>query len=506
MKIFKAEQIRAWDKYTIEKEAISSEKLMERAATESFNWIKENIPLTKKFILFCGTGNNGGDGLVIARLLKKAKAGVKIFILDNKKRSPDFSINLVRLSALKMEVSYIKNEKDFPVIDQNMVIVDALFGTGLNEPLKNIAANLVNYINQHPVSIISIDVPSGLLADGIFKDAPIVKATHTLSFEVNKLAFFLPQNAPYTGQIHLIPIGLDKNYYEQTATHFETIDEQMIGQIYKPRNPFAHKYNYGHALLYAGSKNMMGAAILCTGACLKTGAGLVTIQVSKDCEAIIQVAIPEAISSTEKDINKTWLKKSVAGIGPGMEINSTNKILLKKLLTLWEAPLVIDAGGLQLLASLLHLLRVRKNHPVILTPHNGEFEKLFGKSINDFEILQLAIKKAVELNCFIVLKGHNTLVACPDGMHYFNTTGNAGMATAGSGDALTGILCGLLAQGYSEKEACILGVYLHGLAGDIAAEKMSQESMIASDIINCLGESFKIIKARGLISLSDKVQ
>ena len=494
MKIFTATQIRAWDKCTIKKEGISSIELMDRAATASFEWIKQNIPLTKHFHIFCGTGNNGGDGLVIARLLKMAQAEVIVFILDNKKHSSDFNINLLRLSDLQIEMIYFKAEKDFPTIDEDAVIIDALFGTGLDRPLKSIAAALVNYINQTHVPVISIDMPSGLAADGTLQGGSIIKATNTLSFEVNKLAFFLPENAVYTGAIQIISIGLNKNFYDETASNFETIDEHLIAKIYIRRNAFAHKYNFGHALIYAGSKNMMGAAILCSKACLRSGAGLVTIQVSRDCEGIINVAIPEAITSSTSKKENSWLKKAAIGIGPGMEINSSNKLLLKKILTDWDGPLVIDASALQLLITLSNLLPTRKNHPAILTPHQGEFEKLFGKTISDLETLQLATKKSAELNCFIILKGHNTLISCPDGHHYFNTTGNAGMATAGSGDALTGLLTGLLAQGYTEKNACILGVYLHGLAGDIAAEKMSQEAMIASDITVNLGEAFKQIK------------
>lgn len=494
MKIFTAAQIREWDKYTIKEEPVTAVDLMERAATGCFKWLKKNTPPTKHFIICCGTGNNGGDGLVIARLLQQAKFKVTVYILDSKKRSDEFSINLNRLSSLKMEVFFVHTTKDFPSISKNAVVIDALYGTGLDRPLKNIPAQLVNHINQQVTTVISIDMPSGLCADIFSGKEAIIKATHTLSFETNKLAFLLPENAVYTGQIHLIAIDLNKKYYEATPTLFETIDQQLISKIYKPRNQFTHKYNFGHALLYAGSKNMMGAAVLCTKACIRSGTGLATIHVTPGCEAIIHTALPEAITTSVNDTSKSWLKKTAIAAGPGLEISVKNKNLLKKLLSAWAGPLVIDATALSILASFKALLPLRKLHPAILTPHAGEFEKLFGKTTNPFERLQLATEKAATLQCYIILKGHYTLIACPDGKHYFNTTGNAGMATAGSGDALTGILCGLLAQGYTEKEASILGVYLHGLAGDIAAEKISQEAMIASDIIDCLGEAFKQIK------------
>lgn len=494
MKIFSAKQISEWDAYTIREEPIRAIDLMERAATACFGWIKKNSSSSKKMMVFCGTSNNGGDGLVIARLLYKAKCKVSVYILDNKNRSEAFTVNLTRLSSLKIDLFFIQSKKDFPVIAKNTLVIDALFGTGLNRALKSMAAQLVHCINQQNAFVISIDMPSGLSADIYSVKDAIIKATHTLSFETNKLAFLLPENSLYTGQIHLLSIGLDKKYYNSTTALFETIDRQLIHDIYRPRNPFSHKYTFGHALLYAGSKNMMGAAVLCSKACIRSGAGLVTLHVTPGCEAIIHTSLPEAITSSENNTGKTWLKKSAIAIGPGLEKSALNKQLLKKLLVQWDGPLVIDATALSFLTFFTTLLPLRKKNPAILTPHTGEFEHLFGKTLNDFERLQLAIKKAHSLGCYIILKGHNTLITCPDGNHYFNTTGNAGMATAGTGDTLTGILCGLLAQGYTQKEACLLGVYLHGLAGDIAAKKLSQEALIASDIIDCLGEGFKQIK------------
>jgi len=494
MKIFTAAQIREWDKFTIKEEQITSTDLMERSASGCFNWLQQNIPLSKHCAIFCGTGNNGGDGLVIARLLYTAKYKVTVYILDNKKRSDDFTINLVRLSPLKIDLFYLKSVKDFPLIISTTLIIDALFGTGVNRPLKNVPAQLVNHINKIGATIISIDMPSGLIADDFSGTESIIKAHQTLSFQTNKLAFFLPGNFQFTGKIHLINILLKSTFYTKTTTTFQTIDKELIQKIYKPRNNFAHKYNFGHSLIYAGSKNMMGAAIICTKACLRSGAGLATIQVAFNCEATIHISLPEAITTTSNDTTKTWLKKSAIAIGPGLQNSSSNKLLIKKLLISWDEPLVIDATALSILKPLTKLLPLRKNHPAILTPHAGEFEKLFGKTNNTFETMTLAIKKSAALNCYIILKGHNTLIACPDGTHFINTTGNAGMATAGSGDALTGIVCGLLAQAYTERDACIFGVYLHGLAGDIAAEKSSPEAMLASDITDCLGDGYKRIR------------
>ena len=499
MKIFTAAQISEWDKYTIKEEPVAAVDLMERAATACFNWIKENIPVTKNFVIFCGSGNNGGDGLVIARLLQKSKYSVNVYVLDNKKRTEENTINLKRLLTVRLKAIFINTAKNFPADLKNTIVIDALYGTGLDRPLKNIAALLVNHINQQAAAVISIDIPSGLCADIYSGKETIIKATHTLSFETNKLAFLLTENAAYTGQVHLLNIHLSKKYYDKTPAIFETIDEALIGKIYKPRDPFGHKYNFGNALLYAGSKNMMGAAVLCTKACLRTGTGLATIQVTYQSAAIINTSLPEAITTSENETGKSWLKKTAIAVGPGLDLAVKNKQLVKKLLSAWVGPLVIDATALSLLTPYCALLPTRKLHPAILTPHTGEFERLFGKTSNPFERLQLAAEKAVTLQCYILLKGHYSLIACPDGSCFFNTTGNAGMATAGSGDVLTGILCGLLAQGYTEKEACILGAYLHGLAGNIAAENISQEAMIASDIIDFIGDAFKQIKKNTIL-------
>lgn len=301
------------------------------------------------------------------------------------------------------------------------------------------------------------------------------------------------ENGEYCGDVSILDIGLNKEFYENTPTNIYTIDKAFIQSIFKPRKDFTHKYLYGHALLYAGSKNMMGAAILSAKSCLRSGAGLVTVHTKEELMHIIQAALPEAISSAENNVEELWKKKSVVGIGPGIEINETNANLLKQIIVKWNAPVVMDASALSLLQPFTELLGERKDHPAILTPHTGEFEKLFGKCNTDFERMEMALQKAALLNCYIILKGHHTLIACPDGDAWFNTTGNSGMATAGSGDVLTGIITGLLSQGYSEKEASLLGVYLHGLAGDFAAVALSKEAMIAGDITAHLGNAFKTL-------------
>ena len=493
MKIFSVAQIKKWDDYTIFNEPISSIHLMERAASACFTWLQTYFKKKHYYTIFCGIGNNGGDGLAIARMLLLAGKSVKVYILEGEKRSENFSFNLEQLHLILNDIQYI-NDINASTIKIEGIIIDALLGSGLNRSLNGRIAQLVQFINQSENTIISIDIPTGLLADEATTGDTIIRADHTITFQSFKLAFVMSENNQFIGRLHILDIGLHPQFYNETTPSYKLIEQTEISLIYKPRNQFSHKYNFGHALLYAGSKNMMGAALLCAKACLRSGAGLVTLHTEEMYQSIVQIALPEAITSTENNIGLLCIKKAAIGIGPGLAISSANKELLLTLLETVTIPQVIDATALHLLSTENSILSKPFKIPIILTPHSGEFEKLFGKTSNDFEKTALARKKSIELNCYIILKGHHSLVACLDGTAYFNSTGNAGMATAGSGDVLTGIITGLLAQGYSPKNACLLGVYLHGLAGDIAAKKISQESLIAGDIIDSIGEAFIAIQ------------
>lgn len=492
MKIFSAAQIRAWDQYTIAHEPIASIDLMERAAQALAQWMTQHIPSHKTCCFFCGPGNNGGDGFALARLLQGQFSNIQVYAIASSKQSPDCLANAERLQQLGITIHALASPADFPAIGLDDVIIDALFGTGLNKSLEGLAEELVQYLNNSGATCIGIDLPSGLLADGPTTGA-MIKATHTLSFQCPKLAFLLADNAAFIGEVHILDIGLHPAYYHDTATPLQTVDAPLAKTLYKPRLATGHKYTFGHALLYAGSDNMMGAAILSAKACLRSGAGLVTIHTQAALKHIIQIALPEALVSDEATLNTIVQKKAAIGIGPGWEPSEYNQHLLEHLLTDWESPLVIDASALGLLAHGLPLLAAKKGTPAILTPHGGEFARLFGESDNGFAQMNLALAMAQQHNCFIVLKGHHTLIACPDGTGYFNTTGNSGMATAGSGDVLTGIITGLLAQGYPAQSACLLGVYLHGLAGDLAAAASSEEAMMAGDITEQLGRAFRTL-------------
>lgn len=495
VKIFSAEQIKAWDQDTIQHEPIESIQLMERASAKVAAWIKSNFTHQNHFMVFAGNGNNGGDGLAVARMLFEAGYLVRVFMIEQNPLSQNCQVNLNRLKDRYIPVSTMQSSEDFPFISAQHIVIDALFGTGLNKAVSGMYSELIQYLNTHSSYIVSIDVPSGLFCDRSSIGNTVIKANSTLSFQSPKLAFFWPENEVFVGEIVLLDINLDKNFYHRTPSNCYTISTDTVTSLYKKRLKSTHKYTYGNALIVAGSKSMMGAALLCAKACMRSGAGLVTIPLEESLAQIVHIAIPEAIVSFEKSVEALLQKKKAVAFGPGIEISDYNRELLHHLLNQKEIPVVIDATGLHIVSEFI------KNNPelsiphLILTPHLGEFEMLFGKDNNDYERMNTCVKMANKLKCIIILKGHHTLIALPDGELYYNTTGNCGMATAGSGDVLTGIITGLLAQGYDAKAASLLGVYLHGLAGDIGAKKLSKESLIASDLIEHLGEAYLSIQS-----------
>ncbi len=497
MKLFSAEEIRLWDQYTIQHEPVSSIDLMERAAHQCVEWLERNYYTDNPFHIFCGKGNNGGDGLAIARLLSDRKVDVTVHILEfGHKGTDDFQANLARLHQYPdVIIRFIQTEENFPELNANDRIIDALLGSGLNRGLEGVTAKLVSHINESGCHVISIDVPSGLFTDRSSRNQVIIKAAHTLSFQNYKLSFLMAENSKYIGEVHILNIGLHPEFTQTLFTKYELTDDSMIRAIYNPRNRFSHKGNFGHSLIIAGSYGKIGAAILSGRACLRSGAGLLTVHIPKCGYDIMQTAIPEAMVMT--DFNSSFITKieddlakyKAIGIGPGIGTASETKIMLRQVFENFEWPVVLDADALNIIASQKDLFPLIPAGSV-LTPHPREFERLFGETANDFDRVELALKNATELNCVILLKGHHSLIATPGGKAFFNDTGNAGMATAGSGDVLTGIITGLLAQDYSPVDAAIFGAYLHGLAGDMAAAKLSKEAMIAGDIADHLPDAF----------------
>lgn len=489
--ILSAEQIRQWDVYTIQQQQLLPGELMEQAARVCQQLLirLEYFTDRNSFVIFCGKGNNGGDGLALARMLMEEaqedgyQASIKVYILEfGHKGTDDFQLNLMRLHQTPVEIVFIQSEDMLPALPEQAIVIDALFGSGLNRPLVDLPRKLVQHINQSGNEVIAIDIPSGMFSDSSSRGHEMIKATHTVSFQAYKLAFLLPENIDYTGQVHIGDIGLDDSYLEKISMPYEMISEELIKNIYRPRKKYSHKGDYGHAAIIAGSEQMMGATILSAKACMRSGVGKLTCILSPARYAIINNALPECITSEASG------DFDAVGIGPGMNEDTNAETWLKELFK--KTPrMVIDAGLLIVLSKIPALL---KHLPElsILTPHPKEFDRLFGVCANDFERLEKAKQKAKELNVIIILKGHHSFIAMPGGKAYFNTTGNPGMATAGSGDVLTGMLTGLMAQFYTQEQVALFGVYLHGLAGDLAASQLSEEAMIASDIIDYLGEAF----------------
>lgn len=497
MKLFSAEEIRQWDQYTIRHEPIASIGLMERAAGKCADWLERNNYTEKAFQIFCGKGNNGGDGLAIARMLADRNCAVTVYILEfGHKGTDDFQINLAKLHQYpEIVIRFIQTEENFHPLDKRDIIIDALFGSGLNRGLEGVTAKLVNHINHSGCGIISIDIPSGLFTDRSSTGEAIIKASHTLSFQCFKLAFLIAENSEFIGEVHILDIGLHPDFQSPGPGKYELTDDSLIHSIFKPRNRFGHKGNFGHALIVAGSYGKIGAAVLAAKACLRSGVGLLTCHIPGCGYTILQAALPEAMAMT--DFNSSFNTKmddelskyKSIGIGPGIGVASETKAMLRDIFEKYKMPVVLDADALNGIASQKDMMELIPPGS-ILTPHPKEFERLFGETANDFERIELALQHAKNFNIVIVLKGHHTLIATPGGKGFFNSTGNAGMATGGSGDVLTGILTGLLAQGYEPAEAAILGVYIHGMAGDIAAEIKSMEAMIAGDITEYLPDVF----------------
>ncbi|MGN1376240.1 MAG: NAD(P)H-hydrate dehydratase [Prevotella sp.] len=503
MKIFTGSQIRELDKYTIEHEPIRSIDLMERAARTIVREINalwtNDIPV----VVFAGPGNNGGDALAVARMLAEQRYNVTVYLFNIKGvLSEDCTINRQRLIDCKHVKNFneIINEFDPPQLERGMVVVDGLFGSGLNKPLVGGFASLVKYINQSPATKVSIDMPSGLMTEDNTYNvrSNIIQADYTFTFHQIKLSFLFPENQQYIGKCKVLDIGISEEATRKTSTCYRLVDENDILPLLMMRDNYSHKGDMGKALLVAGSYGMAGAAVLAAKACLRSGVGKLTVRTPKRNNSILQVSVPEAMTSIDKD--DIMLTEAIEasdfdamGIGPGLGKSETTAIAFISQLRRTQAPIVVDADGLNILSSHRAWLQ-QLPKGIIMTPHPAEFERLAGNHFNDsFERLSNVCDMAERTNAYIILKGHYSALCVPNGNVVFNTTGNAGMATAGSGDVLTGIITGLLARGYKQAEACMIGMFVHGLAGDLAAERLGQESLTAGDIINFVPNAFKYL-------------
>tara|TARA_R110000868_G_scaffold109560_1_gene297772 strand:+ start:31032 stop:32573 length:1542 start_codon:yes stop_codon:yes gene_type:complete len=496
MKIFSTKQIYEADKYTIEKQQIASDELMERAAVQIFNWMHlrlQGAPVTIQ--IFCGIGNNGGDGIAVARHLQEHGYTVLVHVVNfSEKRSKDFLINLDRLKDRKIWPNFINKDSDFPKINKDDIVLDAIFGIGLNRSPDQWVVQLIKHINRSNAFILSVDIPSGLFTDmaTVVKDG-VIRANYVLSFQTPKLIFFLPETGIYTNQWEVLDIGIDATYLSTKETDYELIGKNEVLPFYIPREKFSHKGTFGHALIIGGSYGKIGAVQLSSKSCLYAGSGLVTAYIPKCGYIPLQTALPEIMVLTDKgeevisNIEYT-IDPTVIGIGIGLGTSEEVKKAFSDFLIKNKKPLVIDADGLNILSANKKLLKKLPSQ-TILTPHPKELQRLIGEWKNDFEKLEKAKNFSSTYDCILVIKGANTMTVYQEKV-FVNTTGNPGMATAGSGDVLTGLITGLLAQGYDTLKAAIFGVYLHGRAGDIALESYGYQSLTASAIIECIGNAY----------------
>lgn len=503
MKIFTSAQIKELDKFTIENEPISSLSLMERAAQTMTRSITELWGTATPIVVFAGPGNNGGDALAIARLLADRGYQVTVYLFNiSGHLSPDCAANKRQLEENKHIEQFFEVTQEFdpPVLDEQTLVIDGLFGSGLNKPLAGGFASLVKYINASPSKIVSIDTPSGLMAeDNTYNiKANIIRAYLTLTLQQPKLSFLFAENQQFIGQLRILDIRLSQEGIQKMDASYTIIEENDIRNSLLPRSPYAHKGQMGNALLIAGSYCMAGAAVLAAKACLRSGVGKLTVSSPKRNIPVLQQAVPEAVikTGTEETIFAESIdteEYNALGIGPGLGQSEQTAIVLIAQLRRTQCPMIADADAINILAN--HRAWIQQlPKGIILTPHPKEFDRLEGHSADSYERLTKACNLAERLQGIVILKGHYTAICMADGHVMFNPTGNAGMATAGSGDVLTGIITGLLARGYQPKEACMVGVYLHGLAGDLAAAELGEESLLASDIIQYLPRAFKRLK------------
>lgn len=496
MKIFDREQIYQIDKQTIQNQNITQDELMERVGTRLFAWLDEQLPSTdQKIVLFCGVGNNGGDGLVLARLLLLKGYEVTVHVVNfGEGRTEGFLKNLDRLKENKLWPNFISEDSDFPTLQENEIVIDAIFGIGLTRSLSPWVASLVKHINEQAAYVIAIDVPSGLFLDKFPNDKEaIIQANFTVSFQLYKLIFFLPQTAKYIGGLRLLNIGLDAEAIHKSMASKFLMSKNDVLPLYRNRAKFSHKGSYGHALVVGGSYGKIGCVSLSSKAALRTGVGKLTALVPSCGYQILQTSVPEAMlvtSNLENELNAENIDfiPDVVCFGMGAGTGENAYITLLNLIEDTKNPMLIDADGINLLAKHPGLIE-KLPEKTILTPHPGELTRLLGTWTDDFDKLEKCKTFSKTHKVIIVLKGAHTIVVAEDNL-YVNTTGNPGMATAGSGDVLSGVITALLAQQYDPLMASILGVYLHGKAGDLAAQQNGYEALIASDIIAYMGKAF----------------
>ena len=504
MKFFNTPVIKAIDAYTIENEPVASIDLMERAARALTDAILERYT-GHSFAVFAGPGNNGGDGLAVARMLHNAGCDVAVWLINPKgKLSPDCVVNLERLQGIGVSVVQVADSFSMPAIDSGAVIIDALFGSGLDRPVVNgVFADVIRGIDACANDVVAVDMPSGLLGG---ENEPslqlIVLATLTLTLQFPKLSQLFAENDMFVGELKILDIGLSQRAIAETPSPFFFTCKDDILPLIKPRAKHAHKGSYGRALLVAGSKGMAGASVLAARAALRCGVGLLTVHVPAENNAIVQVAVPEAMTSIDSNAccfsdNIDTGHYTAVAVGPGLGQSKESEAALLYLIDNCKTPMVLDADALNIIArNPAYMQRLPQGS--IITPHVGEFARLFGATESSYVRLQAAQAYSITFGVTIVLKGAHTVVVTQLGTMHFNSTGNPGMATGGSGDVLTGCILSLLAQGYAAPDAARLAVYLHGLAGDLAAGSKGEIALVAGDIVDSLPRAWRSLEDKSL--------
>ena len=483
MKIFTDRQHSEWDRYTMEHEPIASIDLMERAAHRISDALCRYVPQDAKLTFFVGKGNNGGDGLAMARLLSRRGYVCRVVLLMPDSLNDNCRINLGRLPQ-SVAVGY-----DLCSIgSSDEILVDAILGSGFVGEASREILEAVHYINSLPNYTVSIDLPSAMHTEFGNRYADVVHADLTLTIESPKLAFVLPEAGDACGTIEIVSIGLNDSFADIAPTPYHYTDKAYIESISAThRDKFSHKGDYGHTLLICGSKGMAGAAFLATGAALRSGCGYVTTALPDSYTAALASVYPSALTiGQEADFfchipDRLDRYTSIAigcGLGRCPELTTT----VERLFEAYRKPMVVDADAINLLAEYPALQRLLPKGS-ILTPHDGELARLVGRWTSQREKIESVVRLAKELSVVVVSKGAHTMVCLPDGTLWFNSTGNPFMAKAGSGDVLTGLLAGLMARGYTPQDAARIGVYHHGLAGDMAAAHISGESFCSNDLI-----------------------
>ncbi len=504
MKLFFSDQIKQLDAKTIEYEPISSTDLMERAACACYDVIMCNYSDSSSFTIFAGTGNNGGDALVIARKLVEAGKIVKVFVIKYSEHlSEDFKINYIRLEELNVDITELTGfDCKELVVGKNSVIIDGIFGSGLTRPVTGWLADIIDLINMSELTVISIDAPSGLFGEdnkSVLNNskARVVNADLVLALEQPSLSLMFAENYDFVSKFTIVPIGLSNKAKAEIDTDYQMITNEYVKELLKVRSPYSHKGTFGNVLVVAGKYGMMGAATLCAKSAYRAGSGLVTLHVPAKCVDIAQVTVPEAIMCIdESDYIFTGItdieRFSAIAVGPGLGCKPNT---IKGVIELLKCnkKIVIDADALNILSEEENWEAIIPES-AILTPHPKELERLFGTFTDSYSRVVYLKKWCKDRRVAIVIKGAYTTVIDNNGKVYINTTGNSGMASGGSGDVLSGIIVSLLGQNYSVSEAACIGVYIHGLSADIALNVQSEESMIASDIIENIGSAFKYMR------------